>query len=102
MAAERASGGDPPATGEITGAGACDIKLDVVTREQMASFLRRAFGVAASATDAFTDDETSIHEADINAVAAAGIATGCGGSRYCPLGTVTRGQMAGFLERILF
>ena len=74
----------------------------VVTREQMASFLRRAFGVAGSATDAFTDDETSIHEDDINAVAAAGIATGCGGSRYCPLGTVTRGQMAAFLERILF
>jgi hypothetical protein len=74
----------------------------VVTREQMASFLRRAFGVGPSGTDSFTDDETSIHEDDINAVAAAGIATGCGGGRYCPLGTVTRGQMAAFLERILF
>jgi hypothetical protein len=74
----------------------------VVTREQMASFLRRAFGLAASGTDFFSDDAGSIHEGDINALAQSGIATGCGGGRYCPLGTVTRGQMAAFLERALF
>jgi S-layer homology domain len=30
-----------------------------------------------------------------------GITTGCGGSRFCPSGTVTRGQMASFLARAL-
>ena len=74
----------------------------VVNREQMASFLSRAFELPGSGTDFFSDDETSIHEADINALAASGIATGCGGGLYCPLGTVTRGQMAAFLERTLF
>ena len=55
-----------------------------VTREQMASFLRRAGGVAGSSVDHFTDDESSIHEADINAIAAAGITGGCAATRYCP------------------
>ena len=33
-----------------------------VTREQMASFLVRAFGLPLTSTDSFTDDNTSIHE----------------------------------------
>jgi hypothetical protein len=70
-----------------------------VTREQMASFLARALDLPSSATDYFTDDESSPHEADINAVAAAGITGGCGGERYCPRSTVTREQMASFLAR---
>jgi hypothetical protein len=72
-----------------------------VTRAQMASFLTRALGVAASSQDAFTDDDGSMHEADINAVAAAGIAGGCGPTSYCPNNPVTRGQMAAFLHRAL-
>ena len=70
-----------------------------VTREQMASFLARALDLPAAAQDYFTDDERSVHEASINRVAAAGIAAGCGGGRYCPTQTVTRGQMAAFLRR---
>ena len=70
-----------------------------VTREQMASFLVRALGLPATSTDFFTDDETSIHEADINRVAAAGITTGCAANRYCPKAVVTRDQMASFLVR---
>ncbi len=71
----------------------------VVNREQMASFLARAFDLPATTSDAFTDDETSIHEADINRVAAAGITMGCAPDRFCPRDAVTRGQMAAFLHR---
>jgi Bacterial Ig-like domain/S-layer homology domain len=73
--------------------------LGTVTREQMASFLVRALGLAPSANDAFTDDEDSPHEADINALAAAGITTGCGVGTYCPRQPVLREQMAAFLHR---
>ena len=65
----------------------------------MASFLARALKLAGSAPDAFTDDETSIHEPNINLVAKAGVATGCGAGKYCPVANVTRGQMAAFLHR---
>ena len=37
-----------------------------VTREQMASFLARALKLSGTAPDAFTDDESSIHEPNIN------------------------------------
>lgn len=72
-----------------------------VTRAQMASFLRRATGIPSSAVNAFIDDGSSIHEADINGVAAARIAAGCTDVRYCPVSVVTRGQMASFLVRAL-
>jgi hypothetical protein len=52
----------------------------------------------------FVDDDESVHEASIEAVAAAGITKGCNpplNSRYCPRDTVTRGQMATFLSRSL-
>ena len=72
-----------------------------VSRQEMASFLVRAFHVPASTQDSFTDDESSIHEADINALAASGIASGCGDGRFCPRDSVTRGQMAAFLHRAM-
>jgi hypothetical protein len=71
----------------------------VVTREQMASFLARALHLGPAGRDYFTDDERSIHEADINRLAASGITSGCGGTRYCPTGRVTREQMVAFLHR---
>jgi hypothetical protein len=72
---------------------------DAVTRGQMASFLVRALGLRASSTDYFDDDATSIHQADINALAAAGITLGCGSRVFCPLRPVTREEMASFLVR---
>lgn len=72
-----------------------------VTREQMASFLVRALDLPASTTDAFSDDEGSIHQADINALAAAGITQGCGGTAFCPASSVSRQEMASFLVRAL-
>jgi PKD repeat protein len=71
----------------------------MVTRAQMASFLARALDLPATSQDFFTDDETSIHEADINRLAAAGITSGCAAHRYCPGVNVTRQEMASFLVR---
>ena len=71
-----------------------------VTREQMASFLARMFRLPTTATDFFTDDETSSGaEANINRLAAAGITTGCGPTTFCPKGLVSREQMASFIAR---
>jgi glucose/arabinose dehydrogenase len=72
-----------------------------VRREQMASFLARALDLPATGNDYFTDDETSIHEQNINRVRAAGITTGCTATTFCPKNFVTREQMAAFLHRAL-
>lgn len=70
-----------------------------VRRDAMASFLARSVGLTGSAPNAFNDDNGNTHEANINLVAQAGITTGCGPSKFCPTGLVTRGQMAAFLRR---
>jgi len=70
-----------------------------VTRGQMAAFVRRALVLPATTTDYFTDDDDSIFEEDINAIAAAGITVGTGPGTYSPDDEVTRGQMAAFLQR---
>lgn len=75
---------------------------DSVTRAQMAAFLRRSLDLPLAAGDYFTDDNNSVFEADINAIAEAGITAGCNppaNDAFCPYGTVTRGQMAAFLRR---
>ncbi len=75
-----------------------------VTRGQMAAFLTRALDLTPSGTDRFTDATGSVFETDIDALATAGITTGCNppaNNRYCPNDPVTRGQMAAFLTRAL-
>ena len=67
----------------------------------MAAFLVRSFELRWTSRDYFTDDETSIFEGDINRLAASGITAGCGGTRFCPNGLVTREQMAAFLWRAI-
>jgi parallel beta-helix repeat protein len=52
----------------------------------------------------FVDDDGNIHEGYIEAIAAAGITSGCNpptNDRYCPDRSVTRGEMAAFLVRAL-
>jgi len=71
---------------------------DDVTRGEMAAFLRRALNLPGSSTDYFTDDDDSIFEGDINAIAAFGITLATGGE-YRPDEPVTRGQMAAFIKR---
>ena len=70
-----------------------------VTRAEMASFLRRALDLPATATDYFSDDESSTHEDSINRLRAAGITSGCTSTKFCPSDPVSRGQMASFLRR---
>jgi hypothetical protein len=74
---------------------------DAVTREQMASFLARALNLPATSTNYFSDDDSSIHHAAINRLAAAGITGGCTATSFCPKDAVTREQMASFLARAL-
>lgn len=52
----------------------------------------------------FRDDDTSIHEADIEAIYARDITRGCNpptNDHYCPQSDITRGEMAAFLVRAL-
>ncbi len=57
--------------------------------------------LTSSASQGFYDDDTSIFEADIEALANAGITSGCSPTEFCPDENVNRGQMAAFLVRAL-
>ena len=75
-----------------------------VTRQQMASFLVRAFELAAVGGNRFVDViEGNSHLGDVNALAAAGVSAGCAvqPDRYCPARETTRAQMATFLARAM-
>ena len=76
---------------------------DTVTREQMATFLVRALGLPAGSAS-FSDVGSSVHAANIGALATAGVTKGCNppdNTLFCPQDTVTREQMATFLVRAL-
>lgn len=77
--------------------------MDTVKREQMASFLVRAFKLGPVDSDSFSDTGSSGHVADINALAAAGVTAGCAvePARFCPSTDTTRAEMASFLVRAL-
>jgi extracellular elastinolytic metalloproteinase len=72
-----------------------------VDRAQMATFIAQLIeqsgGDLPEGRDAFGDDNDSVHEANINKLAAAGIVDGKAEGVYDPLGKVTRAQMAKFL-----
>lgn len=74
-----------------------------VTRGEMAAFLTRALRLPHSTTDFFTDDDGSVFERAVNALARTGITVGCNpqqtGDRYCPERRMTRGEMAAMLNR---
>lgn len=76
---------------------------DPVNRGQMAAFLVRGYGYTdGGAGDYFVDDDMSVFEASIDALAFNGITAGCNppaNDRYCPGDPVQRGQMASFLAR---
>jgi len=57
--------------------------------------------IAAPLSGTFTDDDGNAHEANIQAIAAAGITLGCGPGLYCPASIVRRDEMASFLARAL-
>lgn len=71
-----------------------------VTREQMATFLRRALKLPESAPTGVTDVRRgSTHAGSIGALQKAGITQGCSSTLFCPTSRVTRSQMAAFLQR---
>jgi hypothetical protein len=74
-----------------------------VTRGQFAALLVRAFSIPASPIDQFVDDESSIFEDNINAIAAIGVTRGCRDTtdRYCPGELVLRDQGATLLARAI-
>ena len=75
-----------------------------ITRGEMATVLAWGLELRPSSTDYFSDDDGSIHEANINAVAAAGITLGCNppeNTYFCEQETLTRAQMASFFTRAL-
>lgn len=76
---------------------------DRVTRDQMAAFLVRAYGLTDDGGgNAFVDDDGSVFEGDIARLAAAGVTRGCNppaNTMFCPGSAVTREQMAAFLHR---
>jgi hypothetical protein len=76
----------------------------VVTREEMAAFLVRAFGYTDDGGgDHFVDDDDSAFESAIDKLFTAGITRGCdfGNARFCPGDPITRGQLAAFLKRAI-
>ncbi|MCY3661782.1 MAG: S-layer homology domain-containing protein [bacterium] len=74
-----------------------------VTRGRLATMLVRAFDLEPASSAAYSDTAGNPHEADIDALAAARIATGCGTAplRFCPDDVVTRGELATLLARAL-
>jgi len=72
---------------------------DLVSRYHMAIFLVRAFNLPQSSRNYFDDDNGHRFEQYANALARAGITTGCGPRKYCGDRAVTRGEMITFLGR---
>jgi hypothetical protein len=83
----------------------CDADMfctnDRVTRGQFAQFVARGMDLPASATDHFTDDNSSPYEADIERVAQAGVMAGCTATTFCPNSNVNRGAVATVLATAL-
>jgi hypothetical protein len=76
-----------------------------VTRAEMATFLVRVLGLQRPLTEgSFIDTGGSPHATNIEAIALAGITTGCNppaNDRFCPDRPVSRAEIATFLVRAL-
>ena len=86
-----------------------------VTAEKSGNWFRAVFSVRSPYVSAirqllatwdgrFRDDDGSVHEPNIESIAALGVTKGCNppdNNRFCPDASVTRGQMAAFLVRAL-
>jgi hypothetical protein len=76
----------------------------VVVAVMVAASLVPLLAGPAQAAGRFTDDDGSVHEPNIEFIAARGITQGCSTTNpdlFCPNDPVTRGQMASFLARAL-
>ena len=91
-----------PSAHRTTAAWICSILL-VVT---LIAIPHRAFAQAPElpAGGTFSDDNDSVHESNIEAIAHLGLTRGCNpptNDRFCPSEGVQRGHMAAFLDRAL-
>ncbi len=76
----------------------------LATATLAAAFVLPANAAPTDPGGSFTDDDGSVHEGSIEAIAAEGITLGCNppaNTRFCPDDPVSRGQMAAFLNRAL-
>ncbi|CAN5173988.1 hypothetical protein BH18ACT5_BH18ACT5_17780 [soil metagenome] len=73
--------------------------LAPITRGQIALFIHRLLGGAASGGDYYDDDNGSVYEEAVNAITQAGIGFGCGEREYCPETGLRRDEMAELLTR---
>ncbi|MDH5503130.1 MAG: S8 family serine peptidase [Acidimicrobiia bacterium] len=74
---------------------------ELVSRGQWAALVRRALKLP-DGLDRFADDEGSVFESDINALAAGGLTRGCNPpatDHYCPIRQVTRAEAVAMLHR---
>ena len=75
-----------------------------LTRGEGAAFFARALNLLPGGEDFFVDDNGSVFEADIDAIADVGITLGCNppeNDEFCPDADVTRAQWASFMVRAL-
>lgn len=70
-----------------------------VTRAEVAAMVVRALGLPPG-PDSFSDDDGHWAEADIDALALAGITKGCDEAGYCPDRTMLRGEAGTFMLRV--
>ena len=84
--------------------------IEVLSRSDNGFTVRVTGGEGAAITPTpsfagrFSDDDSSVHEPNIEIIAARGITVGCSPARpdrYCPNRPVTRAQMMAFLDRAL-
>ena len=75
-----------------------------LTRGQMASLLVRGIELSGQAlvagVDSYGDDESSVHEDNINKLAVAGLVNGTGADSFAPDAPLTRAQLASLLVRV--
>lgn len=71
----------------------------LISRGEIAAFIRRTLDLPSAGDDFFTDDVHSVFEDDINAVTAAGIGFGCTHTEFCPDQPLLRDEMAEMLVR---
>jgi murein DD-endopeptidase MepM/ murein hydrolase activator NlpD len=75
----------------------CPTRL--ITRGEIAAFIRRALALPAADQVFYRDTAGSVFHHDINALTAAGIGFGCAPDRYCPDSPLLRDEMAELLVR---
>lgn len=71
----------------------------LITRGEIAAFIRRTLELPSAEQDFFADDDGSIFNDDINAITAAGIGFGCSETEYCQDQPLLRDEMAELLIR---